>query len=574
FGGIYGAFRRLGEIRTLGMLRSRFESLPGAFNACLIPNEKSEPKKKGLRTTLSRDYAEIPPNKEKEAARFAQLWNKIISSFREEDLIDNREMNLLLVPYWADRDLELIQWPPFLLASKIPIALDMAKDSNGKDRELKKRIEADNYMSCAVRECYASFRNIIRFLVQGNREKEVIEFIFSEVDKHIRDGDLIREYKMSALPSLYNHFVKLIEYLLDNKADDRDQVVILFQDMLEVVTRDIMMEDHISSLCCSVLTPYYTEEVLFSLHDLEEQNEDGVSILFYLQKIFPDEWKNFLERVSCKTEEEIKGDEELEEELRLWASYRGQTLTRTVRGMMYYRKALELQAFLDMAKHEDLMEGYKAIELNTEDNSKGERSLWAQCQAVADMKFTYVVSCQQYGIHKRSGDPRAQDILGLMTAYPSLRVAYIDEVEEPNKDKSKKINQKVYYSALVKAAPKSIDSSEPVQNLDQVIYRIKLPGPAILGEGKPENQNHAIIFSRGEGLQTIDMNQDNYMEEALKMRNLLQEFLKKHDGVRYPTILGLREHIFTGSVSSLAWFMSNQETSFVTIGQRLLANPL
>lgn len=30
------------------------------------------------------------------------------------------------------------------------------------------------------------------------------------------------------------------------------------------------------------------------------------------------------------------------------------------------------------------------------------------------------------------------------------------------------------------------------------------------------------------------------------MRNLLQEFLIKHDDVRYPTILGLREHIFTG----------------------------
>jgi hypothetical protein len=36
------------------------------------------------------------------------------------------------------------------------------------------------------------------------------------------------------------------------------------------------------------------------------------------------------------------------------------------------------------------------------------------------------------------------------------------------------------------------------------------------------------------------------MEEAFKVRNLLEEFLKKHDGVRYPTILGLREHIFTG----------------------------
>lgn len=43
-----------------------------------------------------------------------------------------------------------------------------------------------------------------------------------------------------------------------------------------------------------------------------------------------DEWNNFLERVKS-TEEDIKGSEsdELVEELRLWASYRGQTLTRT-----------------------------------------------------------------------------------------------------------------------------------------------------------------------------------------------------------------------------------------------------
>lgn len=52
--------------------------------------------------------------------------------------------------------------------------------------------------------------------------------------------------------------------------------------------------------------------------------------------------------------------------------------------------------------------------------------------------------------------------------YPSLRVAYIDEVEEPSGDRSKK-NEKVYYSALVKAAlVKAGDSAEPVQNLDQV----------------------------------------------------------------------------------------------------------
>lgn len=41
-----------------------------------------------------------------------------------------------------------------------------------------------------------------------------------------------------------NPYVQFLQ--LENKQEDRDQVVILFQDMLEVVTRDIMMEDHIS----------------------------------------------------------------------------------------------------------------------------------------------------------------------------------------------------------------------------------------------------------------------------------------------------------------------------------------
>lgn len=42
------------------MLRSRFQSLPGAFNACLIPEDKTEDKKKrGLKATFSRKFAEV-----------------------------------------------------------------------------------------------------------------------------------------------------------------------------------------------------------------------------------------------------------------------------------------------------------------------------------------------------------------------------------------------------------------------------------------------------------------------------------------------------------------------------------
>ncbi|KAI5321147.1 hypothetical protein L3X38_030218 [Prunus dulcis] len=183
-----------------------------------------------------------------------------------------------------------------------------------------------------------------------------------------------------------------------------------------------------------------------------------------------------------------------------------------------------------------------------------------EARAQADLKFTYVVTCQIYGKQKEGQKPEAADIALLMQRNEALRVAFIDEVETL---KDAKVH-KEFHSKLVKA---------DINGKDKEIYSIKLPGNPKLGEGKPENQNHAIVFTRGSAIQTIDMNQDNYFEEALKMRNLLEEFHCDH-GIRNATILGVREHVFTGSVSSLASFMSNQETSFVTLAQRVLANPL
>ena len=55
-------------------------------------------------------------------------------------------------------------------------------------------------------------------------------------------------------------------------------------------------------------------------------------------------------------------------------------------------------------------------------------------------------------------------------------------------------------------------------------FRIQLSGNPILGDGKSDNQNHAIIFYRGEYIQLIDANQDNYLEECLKIRSVLAEF--------------------------------------------------
>ncbi|XP_028190011.1 callose synthase 5-like [Glycine soja] len=151
-------------------------------------------------------------------------------------------------------------------------------------------------------------------------------------------------------------------------------------------------------LTFSVLTPYYGVETVYSKNDIEVENEDGVSIMYYLQKIFPEEWSNFLERLECKKDSDIWEKEENILQLRHWASLRGQTLCRTVRGMMYYRRAIKLQEFLDMASEKEIFDGYKAIAVPSEEEKKSHRSLYARLEAMADLKFTYAATDSNMGI--------------------------------------------------------------------------------------------------------------------------------------------------------------------------------
>lgn len=296
-----------------------------------------------------------------------------------------------------------------------------------------------------------------------------------------------------------------------------------------------------ASRALTVLTPFYRETVAFSKKELQQTNEDGITMLYYLQQIFPDQWTNMIERLGL-TERQLWSPEGKDGKyVSHWASFRGQTLLRTVRGIMYNREALLLLAKLE------------------EDGEHGQLMSDPEIEAICDLKFQYVVACQVYGEQKKSGDPSAKLITELLQQYPALRVAYVDTIN------------KKHYSVLVKW--------DFLLGREQEVYRIELPGPMRLGEGKPENQNHSIIFSRGDALQAMDMNQDFYLEEALKMRNFLEEFGElRGRGTTVQTsprvILGMREHVFTGGVSSLAHFMSSQETAFVTLGQRVLASPL
>lgn len=627
WGFLLGARDRLGEIRSLEAVHKLFEDFPGAFmNNLHIPLPNRSSSSSSSQNALER--------RKIDAGIFAPFWNEIIHNFREEDYVTNLEMELLLMPKNSG-DLPLVQWPLFLLASKIFLAKDMVEGSDSQN-ELWERISKDDYMKYAVEEAYHALRFILMEILQGEGRMWV-ERVYADIEESIAKKNIHADFQLKKLSLVITRVTGLLGILKAEKPDQENGAIKAVQDLYDVVQHDVLsmnMREHYETwnlllkaraegrlftnlkwprdaelktqikrlyllltikdsaanvpkniearrrlqfftnslfmdlpepkpvremLSFSVFTPYYSEIVLYSMDELQKKNEDGISTLFYLQKIYPDEWMNFLDRIG---RDENASDSELIDnstdslELRIWASYRGQTLARTVRGMMYYRKALMLQSYLERVASGDVE---AAVSINDANDAKG-FDLSPEARALADLKFTYVVTCQIYGKQKENQKPEAADIALLMQRNEALRIAFIDEVESL-KDGTV---QKEYYSKLVKA---------DISGKDKEIYSVKLPGNPKLGEGKPENQNHAIIFTRGSAIQTIDMNQDNYFEEALKMRNLLEEFDQDH-GIRPATILGVREHVFTGSVSSLASFMSNQETSFVTLGQRVLANPL
>ncbi|XP_022850103.1 callose synthase 12-like [Olea europaea var. sylvestris] len=659
-----GLFNRLGEIRNMHHLRFWFQYFASAICFNLLPEEKllnargtygskfrEAIHQLKLRYGFGRPFRKLEPN-QVEAYKFAMIWNEIIMTFREEDIISDHEIELLEMPirHWKIR---VIQWPCVFLCNEVLLALRWAKKlSDAPDERLWYKISKNEHRRCAVIEAYDSVREFLLTIVKNDSEEHsIVETFFKEIDFRIQLEKFTKCYKMVGLEKIHEKLIHLLNLVLKLPVEDLNEVVNALQALYEAAIRDFSKEyrdiyqlredglfprttilgerflfekavelpspDNEGFYRClrrlhtiltsedsmlkipeshearrrisffsnsmfmniprasliekmaafSVLTPYYKEEVLYSMEQLRIENDDGISILYYLQTIHADEWRNFLERMR---REGMVSERELWttrlRDLRLWASYRGQTLARTTRGMMYYNRALNMLAFLDSTHEIDIMEGYQRLHfMKLNDSRDGLRSIMSSPPKTSvheiciPMKFTYVVACQLYGTQKAEKDRHAEDILNLLKGNETLRVAYIDEV-------SKEKTEKEYYSVLVKYDKRLQREVE--------IYRIKLPGdPLKLGEGKPENQNHAIIFTRGDAIQTIDMNQDNYFEEALKMRNLLEEFKHSH-GIKKPTILGLREHIFTGPVSSPAQFMCSQETSFVTLGQRIMANPL
>jgi 1,3-beta-glucan synthase len=244
---------------------------------------------------------------------------------------------------------------------------------------------------------------------------------------------------------------------------------------------------------------------------------------------------------------------------RIWASLRAQTLYRTVSGMMNYSKAIKL---LYRVENPDIVHSLGG---NTE---RLEREL----ERMSRRKFKFTVSMQRYSKFNKEECENAEFLL---RAYPDLQIAYLDE--EPG---AKKGETRIF-SVLIDGHSELDEKT----GKRKPKFRIEIPGNPILGDGKSDNQNHAIIFYRGEYLQLIDANQDNYLEECLKIRNILGEFEEyslsgqspyaqwgHKEFTRSPVaIVGTREYIFSENIGVLGDIAAGKEQTFGTMTARALA---
>lgn len=339
----------------------------------------------------------------------------------------------------------------------------------------------------------------------------------------------------------------------------------------------------------TVMIPHYSEKILLSLREIIREDEpySRVTLLEYLKQLHPHEWDCFVKDTKILADEtsQFNGDYEKSEKdtakskiddlpfycigfksaapeytlrTRIWASLRSQTLYRTISGFMNYSRAIKLLY---------RVENPEVVQMFGGNSDKLEREL----ERMARRKYKIVVSMQRYA--KFSKEER-ENTEFLLRAYPDLQIAYLDEEPPVSEGEEPRL-----YSALIDGHSELMDNG-----MRRPKFRIQLSGNPILGDGKSDNQNHCIIFYRGEYIQLIDANQDNYLEECLKIRSVLAEFEEMTTdnvspytpGIPSPNfnpvaILGAREYIFSENIGILGDVAAGKEQTFGTMFARTLA---
>lgn len=381
-----------------------------------------------------------------------------------------------------------------------------------------------------------------------------------------------------------------LDYFFKSEKDAKRRISFFAQSLSCPIQEPIPIEAMPSF---TVLVPHYSEKIILNLREIiREGSNSKVSLLEYLKNLHPHDWDSFVKDTKIlqylsadymssndygysQVENEIAQDyikrgiddipiycvgfkdssPQFTLRTRLWSSLRYQTLFRTISGFMNYETAIKLLYRVECIENDP--------NINISENE-----LELELSRSAMRKFNLLVSMQRFQNFSES-EKEAAGIL--FDSYPHIRVSYLEQCNEGE--------EKTYYSSLLDVSKKEIEGNY------RRVFRIKLSGNPILGDGKSDNQNSALIFYRGEYIQVIDANQDNYIEECLKIKAVLSEFQDNEidrsseyipgtitENSKPPVaIIGAREYIFSENIGVLGDIAAGKEQTFGTLFSRTLA---
>jgi hypothetical protein len=314
---------------------------------------------------------------------------------------------------------------------------------------------------------------------------------------------------------------------------------------------------------CTVIVPVYSEPIVYEWESLVKRGNRGISELAYLRATYPDEWDQFCSEIlgregnnvleDCLSKENL--DPDLMKKIVIWASLRGQTLLRTLHGLLNIRLALYHLA---------------EKELKEDINSK--------VSELVHKKFQIIISHQTYDPERHARDF-------------DLVVYHINSLEE--KWEGRILGFDLAYDSennqsILERWGYKLDGTRPNMNDAKERVIVQRSGQLKLGEGKPANQMHALQLALNDVIQVNDMNQYTTFENGLIYPFVLSSFfgiqtpstndwntqVKAGNLVPHYRIVGFPESTYTRPLSHVGELAGAAEFSFVTIVQRVLRNPL
>ncbi|MDP8213471.1 MAG: hypothetical protein P9X22_09345 [Candidatus Zapsychrus exili] len=267
---------------------------------------------------------------------------------------------------------------------------------------------------------------------------------------------------------------------------------------------------------------------------------------------------------------------DIQQEVRLWLSFRYQPLARSIRGMMNNRQMYVFLAKVNFPTTGSFINNKNEIESKI---AKYKTQSYEQnIDEIVDAKYEFLPGLQIYGESKEAVVKNTEEGKSKYRFYKNYLI-----FNDANYLLKKYKHFKAAYLMIGKNKSGGVVryAEEKPENKEDIFYEFSaeegggyivrdsympLSSHPFSLQGKPMNQSNILRFARGEIVQMMDMNQDMYLEETFKAPSLMEEFRKQSR----LAIVGYPEDIFTGVSSPAGAVHAYGDHTFSTLIQRVL----